>query len=90
MNTNIQAAGPPPSPPAYAPPVLNPFGAPSKTPDIERPPPWKDSLTPLVGAPDGPIPTVPEPSTWAMMILGFAGLGFMAYRRKSKPTLMAA
>ena len=25
---------------------------------------------------------VPEPSTWAMMILGFAGLGFMAYRRR--------
>jgi hypothetical protein len=25
---------------------------------------------------------VPEPSTWAMMILGFCGLGFMAYRRK--------
>jgi len=25
---------------------------------------------------------VPEPSTWAMMILGFAGLSFMAYRRK--------
>jgi hypothetical protein len=25
---------------------------------------------------------VPEPSTWAMMILGFAGLGFLAYRRK--------
>ena len=24
---------------------------------------------------------VPEPSTWAMMILGFAGVGFMAYRR---------
>jgi PEP-CTERM motif len=33
---------------------------------------------------------VPEPSTWAMMILGFAGLGFMAYRRKSKPALMTA
>jgi hypothetical protein len=31
---------------------------------------------------------VPEPSTWAMMLLGFAGLGFMAYRRKSKPALM--
>jgi hypothetical protein len=27
-------------------------------------------------------PAVPEPSTWAMMILGFSGLGFMAYRRK--------
>ncbi|MES2193446.1 MAG: PEPxxWA-CTERM sorting domain-containing protein [Pseudomonadota bacterium] len=26
---------------------------------------------------------VPEPSTWAMMILGFAGVGFMAYRRKN-------
>jgi len=33
---------------------------------------------------------VPEPSTWAMMILGFAGIGFMAYRRSSKPALMAA
>jgi hypothetical protein len=33
---------------------------------------------------------VPEPSTWAMMILGFAGVGFMAYRRKSKPALIAA
>jgi hypothetical protein len=30
-------------------------------------------------------PAVAEPSTWAMMILGFAGIGFMAYRRKSKP-----
>jgi hypothetical protein len=28
--------------------------------------------------------------TWAMMLLGFAGIGFMAYRRKSKPALMAA
>jgi PEP-CTERM motif len=35
-------------------------------------------------------PGVPEPSTWAMMILGFAGVGFMAYRRKSKPALMTA
>jgi hypothetical protein len=26
---------------------------------------------------------VPEPSTWAMMLLGFSGVGFMAYRRKS-------
>lgn len=25
---------------------------------------------------------VPEPSTWAMMLLGFAGIGFAAYRRK--------
>jgi hypothetical protein len=33
---------------------------------------------------------VPETSTWAMMILGFAGIGFMAYRRKSKPTFRFA
>jgi PEP-CTERM motif-containing protein len=39
---------------------------------------------------NGNITGVPEPSTWAMMILGFAGIGFMAYRRKSKPALMAA
>jgi hypothetical protein len=36
------------------------------------------------------ITAVPEPSTWAMMILGFAGVGFIAYRRKAKPALMAA
>jgi hypothetical protein len=30
---------------------------------------------------------VPEASTWAMMILGFAGVGFLAYRRKGQPAL---
>jgi len=29
------------------------------------------------------VAAVPEPSTWAMMILGFAGLGFVAYRRRN-------
>ena len=29
---------------------------------------------------------VPEASTWAMMILGFVGVGFMAYRRKDGGT----
>ena len=27
---------------------------------------------------------VPEPSTWAMMLIGFVGLGFMVYRRKNQ------
>jgi hypothetical protein len=27
---------------------------------------------------------VPEPSTWAMMVLGFAGVGFLAYRRQGR------
>ena len=30
------------------------------------------------------------PSTWPMMILGFAGVGLVAYRRKSKRALIAA
>jgi hypothetical protein len=29
------------------------------------------------------VSAVPEPSTWAMMILGFCGLGFMTSRKKS-------
>ena len=34
--------------------------------------------------------SVPEPSTWAMMLLGFFCIGFMAYRQKSKSELAAA
>ncbi|MCK1636032.1 PEP-CTERM sorting domain-containing protein [Bradyrhizobium sp. 157] len=34
--------------------------------------------------PNAVTPAVPEPSTWAMMILGFAGVGFMAYRRRNR------
>lgn len=36
---------------------------------------------------DSPLSAVPEPSTWAMMILGFCGLGFMAYRRRNHLSL---
>lgn len=34
------------------------------------------------------VQAVPEPSTWAMLILGFAGVGFMAYRRKAASAFM--
>jgi Ice-binding-like/PEP-CTERM motif len=34
--------------------------------------------------------TVPEPSTWAMLLLGFAGLGFAGYRRATKRSALAA
>jgi probable HAF family extracellular repeat protein len=30
---------------------------------------------------------VPEPSTWAMMIVGFLGLGCLAYRRRNRVSL---
>jgi PEP-CTERM motif len=32
---------------------------------------------------------IPEPSTWAMMALGFAGLGYAAFRRNSKARALA-
>jgi hypothetical protein len=31
---------------------------------------------------------VPEPSTWAMLLLGFLGVGFVAYRRNGKPAAL--
>ena len=33
--------------------------------------------------------TVPEPSTWAMMLIGFAGLGYAAFRRSSRRNISA-
>jgi hypothetical protein len=42
-------------------------------------------IEPYVQA-DWSIAAVPEPSTWAMLLLGFAGLGFAAYRRADSLT----
>jgi hypothetical protein len=45
----------------------------------------------LVYAQAAPPPlNTPEPSTWAMMILGFAGMGFVAYRKAKRTSLFAA
>ena len=35
------------------------------------------------------VPTIPETSTWAMMLLGFAGLGYVGYR-KARPSVSIA
>ena len=43
-----------------------------------------------LGGPVGVNGDVPEPSTWAMMILGFCGIGFLGYRRKSKAVMRFA
>ena len=42
-----------------------------------------DAFTVEVGAP------VPEPSTWAMMLIGFAGLGFAGYRASRRTSAAA-
>ena len=34
--------------------------------------------------------TVPEPSTWAMMLVGFAGLGYAGYRKPKARTALSA
>jgi hypothetical protein len=39
---------------------------------------------------DPQVAAVPEPSTWAMMILGFAGVGYMTYRRRKQSTAFIA
>lgn len=36
------------------------------------------------GVGNSAVPPVPEPSTWAMMILGFFGVGYMTYRRRNQ------
>lgn len=36
------------------------------------------------------VGAVPEPSTWAMMMIGFAGLGFLACRRSGRAKLAAS
>lgn len=38
----------------------------------------------------GIAPSIPEPSTWAMMLLGFAGLGYAALNRAKSPRTAAA
>jgi hypothetical protein len=43
-----------------------------------------------VGTSDIVVTAVPEASTWAMMLLGFFGVGFMAYRNRAKSALRLA
>ena len=42
-----------------------------------------------ISEPEKAPAAVPEPSTWAMMVLGFAGVGFMIYRRRREAAVPA-
>ncbi len=50
----------------------------------------KNGYTPDYTSFDGLMFAAPEPSTWAMMVLGFAGVGFAGYRRTRKAAVVAA
>jgi hypothetical protein len=57
---------------------------------------WNDTIYAFKGvAPVGAViggggaPGTPEPSTWVMMIMGFAGLGFAGYRTSRKSAVAA-
>lgn len=55
---------------------------------------WNSTTYGNFSAEDGALQTtfgsVPESSTWAMMLLGFVGLGFVGYRRTRKAASIAA
>lgn len=46
------------------------------------------NITSVTETVDG-VSAVPEPSTWAMMVLGFCGLGWMTYKRKNRAVITA-
>lgn len=50
---------------------------------FEGPGNFTGTMTPITGA-------VPEPSTWAMMILGFFGVGYVGFRRSRRESTAAA
>lgn len=43
-----------------------------------------------IGLDDVSVTAVPEPATWAMMLLGFASVGFLAYRRRNQGAALTA
>jgi PEP-CTERM motif len=53
-------------------------------------PPTALSTIDLTTTTEGPIPIVPEPSTWVMMAIGFAGLGYTAYGRGRRSQAQAS
>jgi hypothetical protein len=52
-------------------------------------PPVVSDFVVSVSLPDGfSISSVPESSTWAMLLIGFAGIGFAAYLKRRQYTFV--
>jgi hypothetical protein len=69
-----------PSAPIVVDPIGTPGGGPGGAPIVPV-----DPIGPPGGDPPGGATAVPEPSTWAMLLLGFAGLGYAGFRRHKAP-----
>jgi hypothetical protein len=82
----------PPAPPPIIDPVvatidpLDPIGLPVGVADSAP----ADPIGTPGGDPPGGASAVPEPSTWAMMVIGFGGLGFLGWRGSRKTAARAA
>jgi hypothetical protein len=46
------------------------------------------NIHPVSGSVASSMLSPSPPTTWAMMILGFAGVGFMTYRRRNKKAML--
>jgi len=92
----VPPVGPPPVTPPVTPPVppvtppVTPPGPPPVTPPVTPPVVPPETPPPVVvvtppGPPGGPPPVspVPEPSTWALLMLGFLGLGGVLRARRA-------
>lgn len=85
--TICETAVPPAIP--FLPPVAPPPPAEEEMIFVVRPPPPSPPplvVTPLVPPGNPPVGPVPEPSTWAMMIVGFGVIGASLRRRRARLT----
>ena len=77
---------PPDTPPTGGPPVMPPPPIlPPDQPPVTPPPVLPPVTPPTLQPPGGPGGGVPEPATWAMLTVGFFGLGGALRRRRAHP-----
>jgi hypothetical protein len=68
--------------------LANPHPSEISFPSLTTAGPWQYIVGEMTVIPDSVSSAVPEPSTWAMMLIGFAGLGF-AFRQSRRKVSLA-